>query len=86
MGNHDDPGERFHPQLLRLRIETAQPRHEDIGIPAPIRMMYRDELSAAPLRLLHPSILRGLRLDQPAGYVVPESRRAPQVAGARGDE
>lgn len=59
MGPHDDPGERFHPQLLGLRIETAQPRHEDIGIPAPIRMMHRDELSAAPLRLLHPSILWG---------------------------
>jgi hypothetical protein len=60
MGNHDDPGERFRLQLLRLRVQTAQPRHEDIGIAAPIRMMRTDELPAAPpLRLLHPPILRG---------------------------
>lgn len=71
MGNHNDPGERFHPQSLRLRLETAQPRHEDIGIAAPIRVMRTDKLPAAPLRLLHPPILRGLRLDQPQGTSFP---------------
>jgi hypothetical protein len=59
MGNHDDPGERFHPQLLKLRLETAQSRHEDIGIAAPIWMMRMDKLPTAPLRLVHPPILRG---------------------------
>jgi hypothetical protein len=72
MGNHDDPGERFHPQSLRLRLEMAQPRYEDIGIAAPIWMMRIDELSAAPpLRLLHPPILRDLSLDQPQGTSFP---------------
>lgn len=66
--NHDYPGQRLLAELLRLRLQTAQPRDEDIRIATAIRMMRTDELSAAPVRLVHAPALPVSCTRQNEGY------------------
>src|SRR5690349_8774249 len=81
-GEHDHPWKRLRTRLLRHRIEPAQPRHEHLGIAAPIRMMGTDEFPAAPLSpVIHPPRppSPALAQNQPKGTPPPNGPLRPKA-------